>query len=196
MKLLEERICREGLILPGNVLKVDMFLNHQIDVKLITEMGKEFYHIFSQESITKILTVEASGIPIACAAAAFFDVPVVFAKKGQRKNMGPDFYTAEVFSFTKGSEYTMHVSKNYLSAADRVLIIDDFLANGAALTGLTDILAQSGASLAGVGIAIEKVFQGGGEKFRSRGIPISSLAMIESMDNGEIVFCSNDCYRK
>jgi len=188
LKLLEERILSDGLALPGSVLKVDMFLNHQIDFSLLKELGREFYNIFGSENVTKILTVEASGIALACAAAEFFSVPALFAKKGLSKNIGSDYYSAEVFSYTKGSQYTIYVSKKYLSERDRVLIIDDFLATGAALDGLCDICARAGASVAGIGAAIEKAFQGGGKRFREAGIKLASLAVIESMDNGKIVF--------
>lgn len=192
MKLLEEKILNCGTVLPGNILKVDSFLNHQIDVALLSELGKEFYRLFSSYNITKILTVEASGIPIACFAAQHFDVPVVFAKKGQHKNIGNDVYTAEVFSYTKGTSYTIFVSRKYLSSEDNVLIIDDFLANGQAVLGLKKIIEDAGASLQGVGIAIEKGFQDGGKKIREQGVPVKSLAIVDSMTDDSISFREDD----
>lgn len=192
MKLLEEKILSCGTVLPGNILKVDSFLNHQLDVALLSELGKEFYRLFSDNNITKILTVEASGIPIACFAAQHFNVPVVFAKKGHHKNIGNDVYTAEVFSFTKGTSYTIFVSKKYLSADDNVIIIDDFLANGQAVLGLKKIIEDAGASLQGVGIAIEKGFQNGGKQIREQGIPLKSLAIIDSMTDDSISFRTDD----
>lgn len=188
MKLLEEKILTCGTVLPGNILKVDSFLNHQLDVKLLNELGKEFFRLFSSYDITKILTVEASGIAIACAAANYFDVPVVFAKKGNHKNVGNDVYTAEVFSFTKDITYTVAVSKKYLSPSDNVLIIDDFLANGQAVLGLKKITEDAGATLKGVGIAIEKGFQDGGKKLREAGIKVQSLAIVDSMSDNSITF--------
>ncbi|MBR5411358.1 MAG: xanthine phosphoribosyltransferase [Clostridia bacterium] len=183
MKLLEEKIKTCGRVLPGGVLKVDGFLNHQIDVDLIMSLGREFFDLFRDEGINKILTVEASGISIAFAAAQFFHVPVVFAKKGENKNVGKDVYTGECFSFTKGKPYEMSVSKAYLGKEDSVLIIDDFLANGAAVKCLMHILDQAGASLVGVGIAIEKGFQPGGSELRAAGVRVESLARIRSMDD-------------
>ena len=192
MKLLEEKILSCGTVLPGNILKVDSFLNHQIDVSLLSELGKEFYRLFADCNITKILTVEASGIPIACFAAQHFDVPVVFAKKGHHKNIGTDCYTAEVFSFTKGTSYTIFVSKKYLSADDNVLVIDDFLANGQAVLGLKKIIEDAGATLQGVGIAIEKGFQDGGKQIREAGVNLRSLAIVDSMTDDSISFRSDD----
>ncbi|MBQ9946058.1 MAG: xanthine phosphoribosyltransferase [Clostridia bacterium] len=188
MKLLEEKILSCGTVLPGNILKVDSFLNHQLDVTLLNELGKEFHRLFSSYNITKILTVEASGIAIACFAAQYFDVPVVFAKKGHHKNIGTDCYTAEVFSFTKGTSYTVAVSRKYLSSDDTILIIDDFLANGQAALGLKKIVEDAGASLAGVGIAIEKGFQDGGKKLRDAGVNVKSLAIVDSMTDDSISF--------
>ena len=192
MKLLEDKILSCGTVLPGNILKVDSFLNHQLDVSLLSELGKEFYRLFSGCNITKILTVEASGIPIACFAAQHFDVPVVFAKKGHHKNIGNDVYTAEVFSYTKGTSYTIFVSRKYLSAEDNVLVIDDFLANGQAVLGLKKIIEDAGASLQGVGIAIEKGFQEGGRQIREAGVNLRSLAIIDSMTDDSISFRSDD----
>ena len=192
VKLLEEKILSCGRVLPGNVLKVDNFLNHQIDVALIDELGKEFYRLFSSYPINKILTVETSGIAIACAAARCFNVPVVFAKKGSHSNVGGDVYSAEVFSFTKGVSCTITVSKKYLSSADSILIIDDFLANGEACNGLIRMIEEAGAKLAGIGIAIEKGFQPGGKALRDRGIPVKSLAIVDSMTDDSIRFRDDD----
>lgn len=192
MKMLEDKILQCGKVLPGNVLKVDSFLNHQLDVKLIDALGKEFYDIFSLYNITKILTVEASGIAMAVAAARYFDVPVVFAKKGSHKNVGDDVYTAEVVSFTKGITYTVMVSRKFINPNDNILIIDDFLANGEACFGLKKIVDDAGAKLAGIGIAIEKRFQGGGNKLREMGIKVRSLAIVDSMSDDSLVFGSDD----
>ncbi len=192
MKLLEDRILQDGTVLPGNILKVDSFLNHQIDCKLIKALGEEFYNTFKDTGVTKILTVEASGIAIACAAAEHFEVPVVFAKKGHHKNVGTDVFTAEVHSFTKGITYNVAVSKKYLSADDKVLVIDDFLADGQAGLGLKSICEQAGAQIVGFGIAIEKGFQNGGKLLRETGIPVQSLAIIASMTDDSISFAGND----
>lgn len=188
MKLLEDRILKNGTVLPGNVLKVDSFLNHQIDYSLIKELGREFYNTFKNAGVTKILTVEASGIAIACAAAEHFEVPVVFAKKGHNKNVGSDVFTAQVHSFTKGITTTVGVSRKYLSAGDKVLVIDDFLADGQASLGLKSICDQAGAEVVGFGIAIEKGFQNGGKLLRETGIPVQSLAIIASMTDDSICF--------
>lgn len=192
MKLLEEKILSCGTVLPGNILKVDSFLNHQLDVSLLSELGKEFYRLFSDCNVTRILTVEASGIPIACFAAQHFNVPVVFAKKGYHKNIGNDVYTAEVFSFTKGTSYTIFVSKKYINPGDNILVIDDFLANGQAVLGLKKIIEDAGANLAGVGIAIEKGFQNGGKEIRAQGVKLKSLAIVDSMTDDSISFRSDD----
>ncbi len=194
MKLLKERIRRDGTVKPGNVLKVDMFLNHQIDVDLMNEIGKEFKRLFGDKKITKILTIEASGIAIACIAAQYFGVPVVFAKKAQSINLDGDSYTTKIQSFTHKKIYDVIVSKKYLKADDKVLIIDDFLANGCALLGLIDIVKSAGASVEGIGIVIEKGFQTGGGEIRKMGIDLKSLAIIESMnaETGEIVFSDED----
>lgn len=188
MELLEQRILRDAAVIGDDILKVDMFLNHQIDVDLLNDMGKEFYRLFGDMGITKILTIEASGIGIACIAAQYFSVPVVFAKKGNHKNVGSNVYTSEVFSFTKGISYTITVSKDYIKPEDNILVIDDFLANGKAIMGLKDIIDQAGASLAGVGIAIEKGFQPGGKMIRDNGIKVESLAIVDSMKDGKIKF--------
>lgn len=190
MQLLEERIRRDGTIKPGNVLKVDGFLNHQMDVELFNEMGKEFRRLFPSEKITKILTIEASGIGIACIAAQYFHVPVVFAKKSQSINLDGDQYTTKIESFTHKRVYDVIVAKKYLNADDHVLIIDDFLANGCAVAGLIDLVHSAGATIEGVGIAVEKGFQEGGNLLRSKGVRVESLAIVEQMDaeTGEIVF--------
>ena len=190
MKVLEDRIRRDGKVRKGNVLKVDSFLNHQMDIKLLREIGEEFYRRFQNERINKILTIEASGIGIACITAEVFQVPVVFAKKTQTKNIAGDVYTTKVTSFTHGRVYDIIVSKEFLGRGDRVLLIDDFLANGEALQGLSSLVQDSGAELAGAGIVIEKGFQDGGKRIRERGIHLESLAIVESMDDktGEICF--------
>ncbi len=190
MQLLEERIRRDGVIKPGNVLKVDGFLNHQMDVELFNEMGKELKRLFPSEKINKILTIEASGIGIACIAAQYFQVPVVFAKKSQSINLDGEQYTTRIESFTHKRVYDVIVSKKYLGKEDHVLIIDDFLANGCAVAGLIELVRSAGAQIEGVGIAIEKGFQKGGELLRSKGLRVESLAIVESMnaETGEIVF--------
>ena len=188
MKRMEERILRDGQLLPGNVLKVDSFLNHQIDVAFICEMGKEFARLFKDEGVTKILTIEASGIGIACLAAQYFGVPVVFAKKSKTTNIFGDVYTAKVDSYTHGTTSQIIVSSRFLQPEDRVLIIDDFLANGQALNGLIEIVESAGATVVGAGIAIEKAFQPGGDLIRSRGIRVESLARIAKMDENGIEF--------
>jgi xanthine phosphoribosyltransferase len=189
MKQLEERIRKDGVVKDGDVLKVDSFLNHQMDVELFAEMGKEWARLFAGENVTKILTIEASGIGIACIAAQEFHVPVVFAKKNQTKNIAGDVYTAKVESFTHGRVYDIIVAKQFLNPEDRVLLIDDFLANGAALQGLIKLVREAGATLVGAGIAIEKAFQPGGELIRSMGVRVESLARIKSMNNGVLEFC-------
>lgn len=190
MKLLEERIRKDGIIKEGNILKVDSFLNHQMDVELFDEMGKEFKRLFATKPINKILTIEASGIGIACIAAQSFHVPVVFAKKTQSVNIDGEVFSSKVESFTKKRIYDIIVSKKYLTPQDHILIIDDFLANGCAVMGLIDLINASGATLEGVGIAIEKGFQRGGQMIREKGIHLESLAIIESMDasTGNIIF--------
>ena len=192
MKLLEERIRKDGTVKAGNVLKVDSFLNHQMDIDLFNEMGKEWARLFADRKITKILTVEASGIGIACVAAQHFHVPVVFAKKSQSVNIDGEVYSTKIESFTHKRVYDVIVSKKFLHPEDHILIIDDFLANGCALEGLIDIVNKAGASVEGVGIAVEKGFQKGGDLIRSKGIRVASLAIVESMDDntGEITFRS------
>lgn len=189
MKLLEDRILKEGTFLPGGIVRVDSFLNHQLDPALLWELGKEFARSFAQDGVTKILTVEASGIAIAVMAGLHLDVPVVFAKKAAASNLGSDdIYTAKVHSFTKNTDCMLNVSSKYISPDDRVLIIDDFLAMGEAVSGLRAIINQAGASLAGVGIAIEKDFQPGGKKLREEGIKLVSLAVVSLDENGDIAF--------
>ena len=190
MELLKERIRKDGKVKEGNVLKVDSFLNHQMDIHLFQEIGKEFQKRFQGAEINKILTIEASGIGIACIVAQSFDVPVVFAKKTQTKNIAGDTWTTKVESFTHGRIYDIIVAKEFLGKGDKVLIIDDFMANVKALEGLAELVTMSGAELVGAGIVIEKGFQPGGDELRRKGIRVESLAIIESMNDktGEIVF--------
>lgn len=189
MKLLEERIRKDGVIKEGNVLKVDSFLNHQMDVSLFVEIAKEFKRLYEGEEINKILTIESSGIGIAAVAALEFNVPVVFAKKTKTINIAGDVYTSKVESFTHKTTNDIVVSKEFLHPEDRILIIDDFLANGKALIGLTDVVRQAGATCVGAGIVIEKGFQRGGAMLREQGLRIESLAIIDEMDvSGRIVF--------
>lgn len=191
MKELEERIARDGVVKAGNVLKVDAFLNHQCDVELFDHMGAEWARLFEGAGITKILTIEASGIGIACMASRHFgNIPVVFAKKAQSINLDGDQYSTTIYSFTKQKEYPVIVGKRFLNPGDRILIIDDFLANGCALEGLIELCEQAGAEVAGIGIAIEKVHQGGGDRLREKGFQVESLARIVEMDSeaGEIIF--------
>ena len=191
MELLKQRIRADGLVKAGNVLKVDSFLNHQMDISLFCEIGQEFKRLFGDCGVTKILTIEASGIGIAAVTAQFFNVPVVFAKKSQSKNIDGEVFTSRVESFTHGRVYDIIVSKKFLLPDDRVLLIDDFLAKGSALEGLIRIVNEAGARLAGAGIVIEKGFQGGGDRIRGKGIRVESLAVIERMeDDGRIVFRS------
>ncbi len=190
MELLERRIVKDGKIGHGDVLKVDSFLNHQMDVQFVSELGREFYRLFADCGVNKILTIEASGIGIACLAALHFDVPVVFAKKSKTVNISGDVYSAQVESFTHKTTSTVIVSKDFLGPQDKVLIIDDFLARGQALKGLVKIIEDSGAQLAGVGIVIEKAYQGGGQQIRDMGIRVESLARIEAMSVEDgITFC-------
>lgn len=192
MKLLEERIRKDGIVKEGNILKVDSFLNHQMDTNLFAEMGKEWKRLFADRTINKILTIEASGIGIACIVAQQFGVPVVFAKKTQTLNIDGEVYTSRIHSFTHAKDYDVIVSKKFLGKDDHVLIIDDFLANGCALEGLMNMVTDSGATLEGIGIAVEKGFQNGGKLIRDKGVRLESLAIVESMDakTGEIVFRS------
>ncbi|MGE4215009.1 MAG: xanthine phosphoribosyltransferase [Anaerotignaceae bacterium] len=190
MKLLKDRILKDGVVKEGNVLKVDSFLNHQMDINLFNAMGKEFKKLFKDHSINKIVTIEASGIGIACIVAQHFDVPVVFAKKTESINLDGAVYSVPIESFTHNRTYNVIVSKKYIQPQDHVLIIDDFLANGCALEGLISIVKSAGATVEGIGIAIEKGFQNGGEIIRGKGIHLESLAIVESMncETGEIQF--------
>ena len=190
MKLLEERIREDGVVKEGNVLKVDSFLNHQMEIELFNEMGKEWARLFADRPVTKILTVEASGIGIACVAAQHFHVPVVFAKKTQSLNIDGEVYSTKIQSFTHKKIYDVIVSKKFIKPEDHILIIDDFLANGCALEGLLQIVEDAGATVEGIGIAVEKGFQKGGDLIREKGVRVESLAIVESMDaaTGEIVF--------
>lgn len=190
MELLEQRIIKDGIVKAGNVLKVDSFLNHQIDIDLMNEIGKEFKRIFSNVEITKIFTIEASGIAVAAIVAQYFNVPVVFAKKTQSINLDGSVYSTKIESFTHKRVYDVIVSKKYLSPDDRILVVDDFLANGCAAEGLIELINESGATLQGVGIIIEKGFQDGGKRLREKGIRVESLAIIDAMNDetGEIKF--------
>ena len=188
MELLKERILKDGLIKPGNVLKVDSFLNHQMDIDLINEIGKEFRRRFPSDKITKILTIEASGIGIACIAAQYFNVPVVFAKKSQSINLDGDIYSTKVESFTHKKVYDVILSKKFLDSNDHVLVIDDFLANGCALMGLIELIHKARATIEGAGIVIEKGFQQGGDMIRKKGIHLESLAIIKSMSDTSLEF--------
>ena len=188
MDLLKQRILEHGKAIGSDIVKVDMFLNHQIDVDLLCEIGKEFRKIFDTSDINKIVTIEASGIGIACIAAQYFSVPVVFAKKGANRNVGDNIYKADVYSFTKGVTTTIGISKDYISPDDRILIIDDFMANGKAVHGLINIINQAGATVEGIGIVIEKGFQPGGDALRSLGYRVESLAIIKAIDDGKVIF--------
>ena len=189
MELLEQRILTDGKVLPGGILKVDGFLNHQIDPQLLYEMALEFKRLYDGTGINKILTIEASGIAMAAMTGYVFSCPLVFAKKSKTKNISNDVYSVEVASFTHGNTNTVVVSKEYLSAKDRVLIVDDFLATGAALVGLKALVEQAGGVVVGAGIAVEKVFQGGGDMLRSQGLRVESLAKVASMDDHGLKFC-------
>ena len=190
MDLLKKKILEEGQVYAGNILKVDCFLNHQIDCGFLAEVGKEFHRLYKDEGVNKILTIEASGIAIGAMVAQEFGCPLVFAKKNKTKNIAGDVYTAPVESFTHGTTYNIMVSKTFLNPGDKVLIVDDFLAIGNALKGLISLVEESGAELVGCGTVIEKGYQHGGDKLRAEGIRVESLAIIESMDadKGEIVF--------
>ena len=190
LNLLQKKIMKDGVIKAGNVLKVDSFLNHQIDVPFISELGKEFKKLFGDRQVDKILTIEASGIGIACLTAVYFGVPVLFAKKSAGSNMDKDVYATEVKSFTHNKVNHVVASKKYLNAGEHILIMDDFLANGCALQGLISIIGQAGATVEGIGIVIEKGFQSGGRIIRNLGYHLESLAIIEDMnaDTGKIVF--------
>ena len=190
MKLLEERIRKDGIVKEGNVLKVDSFFNHQMDTDLFNEMGKEFKRLFADKPINKILTIEASGIGIACIVAQHFHVPVVFAKKSQSINIDGDVYSTKIESFTHKKVYDVIVSKKYIGKDDHILLIDDFLANGCALEGLINLVQSAGATVEGIGIAVEKGFQEGGKRIREKGVQLESLAIVDAIDSktGEITF--------
>lgn len=190
MELLKERIRKDGIVKEGNVLKVDQFLNHQMDIELLNEIGKEFKRRFTDKKVDKILTIESSGIGVACIAAQYFHVPVVFAKKSQSVNLDGESFITKIESFTHKKTYDVMVSKKYLKEGEHILIIDDFLANGCAVNGLLDILEGAGAIVEGVGIVIEKGFQDGGRLIRNRGIQVESLAIVDDMNvaDGTIVF--------
>lgn len=188
MKALEEKILKEGQVLPGNILKVGSFLNHQIDADFMIEMGKEIARIFKDSGVNKILTIETSGIAIAMGAAVAMHVPMVFAKKNKSKNLGGEVFSTVVHSYTHGTDYTVVVAKEHLSADDKILIVDDFLANGKALLGLIDIVGQAGAKVVGCSCAIEKGFQKGGDNLRAEGIRVESLAIVESMSDTGLTF--------
>ena len=188
MKLLEERILKDGQVFPGNILKVDSFLNHQMDIALINKMGEEIKRLYADSGVNKILTIEASGIAIACIAAQYFDCPVLFAKKTRTKNIANSVYKTQVRSFTHGMEYDVIVSKDFIGEDDTVLIIDDFLAEGNALLGLVDLCEQAGAKVAGCAIAIEKGFQNGRKRIEDKGVRVESLAIVEAMTDGDVTF--------
>ena len=188
MKLLEERILKDGQVFPGNILKVDSFLNHQIDVGLLCEMGKEIKRLYADAGINKILTIEASGIAIASIAAQYFECPILFAKKTKTKNIANSVYKTQVRSFTHGTEYDVILSKDFLSEKDNVLIVDDFLAEGNALLGLIDLCNQAGAKIAGCAIAIEKGFQEGRNRVEAKGIRVESLAIVQEMKDNAVIF--------
>lgn len=188
MKLMEERILKEGRVLPGDILKVDSFLNHQLDVAFLAEAGKFFYEYFDGRGVNKILTVEASGVALACLTAQYFRSPVLFAKKAKSSNLDNDLYRSVAHSYTYGTDNTLVVSKQYLTDRDKILIIDDFLATGSAVDGLLDLCAQSGAEVVGIGIGVEKGFQGGGDALRSQGYDVLSLAIIDEMSPDRILF--------
>ena len=190
MNFLEERILKDGVVKEGNVLKVDSFLNHQMDVQLLDRLGQEFFARFQDKKINKILTIEASGIAIAVTAARYFNAPVVFAKKSKSINIDGDVYVAEVESFTHKCKNTVVVSKKFINEGDRVLILDDFLANGCALKGLISIAENAGASVQGIGIAVEKGFQVGGKLIRESGYHLESIAIVDSMEGGKVHFRS------
>ena len=188
MKALEEKIVKEGVWLPGNILKVGSFLNHQIDGKFMMELGEEIARLFAQEKIDRILTIETSGIPLAMAASVALGVPMVFAKKNRTSNLSGGLYQTVVHSYTHNTDYTVVVEKQYLPAGERVLLVDDFLANGRALMGLMELVNQAGSQTVGAVAAIEKGFQKGGDLLRSQGLRVEALALIDSMDNGNLVF--------
>ncbi len=189
MELLENRIKKDGEVLPGNILKVSSFLNHQIDVELMEQMGEEFYHIYKNSPVTKIVTIESSGIAVAYSVARQFGKPLVFAKKNQTSNVNEDVFSTKIYSYTHNQEYNVVISKKFISPNDNILLVDDFLANGKALNGLINIVEQAGAKVCGICIAIEKGFQDGGKLLREKGYQVESLAIVEKMtDDGQIFF--------
>jgi xanthine phosphoribosyltransferase len=188
MQILKEKICQYGQVVDNRIIKVDSFLNHQLDIDLFNEIGKEFKKRFQDKKITKILTIESSGIAIACITAQYFSVPVVFAKKHEAANLDVHTYQAEVYSFTKGRIYKVRVAKEYLNPEDKILIIDDFLAHGQAINGLLEIVQQAGAEVAGIGIVIEKGFQKGRTRIKRPDIQLESLAIIKAIEDGKIIF--------
>lgn len=190
MKALEEKILKEGVVLPGNILKVGSFLNHQIDADFNMEMGREIASLYAGDGITRVLTIETSGIALALAAASALHVPMVFAKKNRSSNLSGDLYQTVVHSYTHNTDYTVVVERQYLQPGDRVLIVDDFLANGKALIGLRELVEMAGATVAGAAVAIEKGFQGGGDSLRAQGMRVESLAIIESMSDRSLCFRS------
>lgn len=188
MRELEEKIVNEGIVSQGNILKVSSFLNHQIDVPFMSRVGKTFYELFKDEKVDKILTIEASGIGVACLTAVYFDVPVVFAKKNRSKNLTNDCLTTQIASFTHGTTYQVMVERRFVQPGERVLVIDDFLAKGNALNGLIEMVQEAGAEVVGAGIVIEKAWQEGGQRMRDRGIRVESLARIKEMSQDGIIF--------
>ena len=188
MELLQKRILTDGVVKEGNILKVDSFLNHQIDISLLNEIGREFYRLFQGEKLTKIVTIESSGIAIAAIAAQYFNLPVIFAKKAQSKNIDGEVYSSVIHSYTHGNDYTAILEKKFIGPQDRILILDDFLATGKAQLGLLDIARQANAEVAGIGIVIEKGFQGGGDRLREAGYNLKSLAIIDEMSPDGLVF--------
>ena len=192
MQLLKDRIRSEGKVLPGNIIKVDGFLNHRVDTRLMGQIADEFARLFDVENITMVLTAEASGIALATICAERYNVPMVFAKKAKSDNIEGGLYQSEIFSYTYKKKVTQILSKEWLNANDRVLIIDDFMANGEAVRGLCDLVSQAGAELVGIGIAVEKGFQGGGDRLRAAGVNLKSLAIIDSAEPGRIVFRDDD----
>ncbi len=192
MEYLKRKILKEGEIREGGILKVDSFLNHQIDIDCLNEIGKEFKKRFSDREVTKILTVESSGIAVAVIAAQYFNVPVIFAKKHEGRNLDTEVYESEVYSYTKDKKYKIRVSKKYISEGDKILIIDDFLARGSAATGLVNIVEEAGATVSGVGIVIEKAFQEGGQKLRERNVNLHSLVRVRFDEKNTVVFVSSE----
>ncbi len=192
MRLLKDRICSEGKVLPGSIVKVDGFLNHRVDVNLLRQLAKEFKAHFGDRELTAIMTVEASGIPLATICAEEMGVPLIFAKKAKSDNIEGGLFKSEIMSYTYSKKVTLIVSAEWLHKDDRILIIDDFMARGEAMRGLVDIISQAGAELVGIGIAVEKGFQGGGDKFRASGVPYKALAVIEQADENGILFREDD----